>query len=145
MKFPFFLSKCHQYTLSGNNPCLPQNVSILFYFFIFIFLTFIYFWDTERQSMSGAGAEREGDTESEADSRLWAISPEPDAGLKLRDREIVTWAEVGRLTDWATQAPLSSLFLNNFGCCFVCLFVCLLCLWTRGYLYFFQATSVYSF
>ena len=66
---------------------------------------FIYFWDRERQSMSGGGAEREGDTESEAGSRLWAISPEPDAGLELTDREIVTRAEVGRLTDWATQAP----------------------------------------
>ena len=55
--------------------------------------------------MNGVRAEREGDTESEAGSRLWAISPEPDAGLELADREIVTWAEVGRLTDWATQAP----------------------------------------
>ena len=54
--------------------------------------------------MNGGGAEKEGDTESEAGSRLWAISPEPDAGLELMDREIVTWAEVGRLTDWATQA-----------------------------------------
>ena len=42
--------------------------------------------------MSREGAEREGDTESEAGSRLWAIiSPESDAGLKLTDREIVTW------------------------------------------------------
>ena len=55
--------------------------------------------------MNGGGAEREGDTELEAGSRLWAISPEPDAGLELADREIMTWAEVGRLTDWATQAP----------------------------------------
>ena len=62
--------------------------------------------------MNGGGAEREGDTESETGSRLWAISPEPDAGLKLMDREIVTWAEVGRLTDWATQAPLDE-FLNT--------------------------------
>ena len=55
--------------------------------------------------MNGGGAERERDTESEAGSRLWAVSPKPDAGLKLTDREIVTWAEVGRLTDWATQVP----------------------------------------
>ena len=40
--------------------------------------------------MNGGGAEREGDTESETGSRLWAISPEPDAGLELMDREIVT-------------------------------------------------------
>ena len=41
--------------------------------------------------MNGGEAEREGDTESEAGSRLGAISPEPDAGLELTDREIVTW------------------------------------------------------
>ena len=66
---------------------------------------FIYFWDRERQSMNGGGSEREGDTESETGSTLWAVSTEPDAGLELTDREIVTWAEVGHLTNWATQAP----------------------------------------
>ena len=57
----------------------------------FFFNVLIYFWDRERQSMNGGGAEREGDTESETGSRLRAISPEPDAGLELTDREIVTW------------------------------------------------------
>ena len=33
---------------------------------------------------------REGDTESEAGSRLRAVSREPDAGLELTNREIVT-------------------------------------------------------
>ena len=51
---------------------------------------FIYFLDRERQSMSGAGAEREGDTESEADSRLRAVSTDPDSGFKHTNREIVT-------------------------------------------------------
>ena len=69
------------------------------YFILFYFSTFIYFWDRERQSMNGGGAEREGDTELETGSTLWAISTEPDAGLELTDREIMTWAEVGRLTD----------------------------------------------
>ena len=55
--------------------------------------------------MNRGGAEREGDTESETGSRLWAVSTEPDTGLELTDREIMTWAEVGRLTDQATQAP----------------------------------------
>ena len=41
--------------------------------------------------MNGGGAEREGDTEAETGSRLRAVSPEPDAGLELTDREIVTW------------------------------------------------------
>ena len=40
--------------------------------------------------MSGRGAEREGDPEFEAGSRLYAVSTEPDAGLELTDREIVT-------------------------------------------------------
>ena len=40
--------------------------------------------------MNGGGAEREGDTEWEAGSRLRAVSAEPDAGLELPDREIVT-------------------------------------------------------
>ena len=40
--------------------------------------------------MSGEDAEREGDTESEAGSRLCAVSKEPDAGLELTSREIMT-------------------------------------------------------
>ena len=70
----------------------------LFIFFLFFFLiffsTFIHFWDRERQSMNGGGAEREADTESETGSRLRAISSEPDAGLELTDREIVTWLKL---------------------------------------------------
>ena len=46
--------------------------------------------DRERQSTSRGGAEREGDTETEAGSRLRAVSTEPDAGLELTDREIMT-------------------------------------------------------
>ena len=34
--------------------------------------------------------EREGDTESEAGSRLQTVSTEPNAGLKLMDRKIMT-------------------------------------------------------
>ena len=60
--------------------------------------------------MNGGGAEREGDTESETGSRLLAISPEPDAGLELTDREIVTWLKSDvtwlQSVDCATQAPL---------------------------------------
>ena len=43
----------------------------------------------------GRGREIEGDTESETGSRLRAISTEPDAGLELTDREIVTWLKSG--------------------------------------------------
>ena len=55
--------------------------------------------------MNGGGAETEGETECEAGSRLWAVSTEPDMGLKLTDCEIMTWAEVKHSTDWATQEP----------------------------------------
>ena len=40
--------------------------------------------------MNGGGSEREGDTESEIGSRLGAVSTEPDVGLELTDREIMT-------------------------------------------------------
>ena len=81
------------------------------FIFFFNFFFNVYFWDRERQSVNRWGAEREGDTESETGSRLWAVSTEPDAGLELTDREIMTWAEVGRLTDQATQAPLQLIIL----------------------------------
>ena len=40
--------------------------------------------------MNGGRSEREGDTDSETGSRLRAVSTEPDAGLELTIREIVT-------------------------------------------------------
>ena len=77
--------------------------------FAFLFLKFflfnVYFWQRERQSTSRGGAEREGDTESETGSRLRGVSTERKAGLEPTNCEIMTWANVGRLTDWATQPP----------------------------------------
>ena len=72
---------------------------------------FIYFWERERErdrqtdSTSGGGAKMEEDTESDTGFRLWAVSREPDTGLELTNHEIMTWAKVRHLTDWATQAP----------------------------------------
>ena len=63
--------------------------------------------------MNGGGSEREGDTESKTGSTLWAVSAGPDTELELRDRKIMTWAEVGHLTYWATQAPLDMISLIN--------------------------------
>ena len=40
--------------------------------------------------MSRGEAEREGDTEPKADSRLRAVSTEPDAGLRLMNCEITS-------------------------------------------------------
>ena len=60
------------------------------------------FWgggDRERQSTSGGGAESKGDTESEAGYRFRAVSTEPNAGLEPTNREILSSAEVGHLTD----------------------------------------------
>ena len=51
---------------------------------------FVYFGERDRARQSRGGAEREGDTESEAGSRLRADGTEPDVGLQLTDREIVT-------------------------------------------------------
>ena len=38
-------------------------------------------------------------------SRLHAENSKPDAGLELRSCEIMTWAQVGRPTDWAIWVP----------------------------------------
>ena len=81
---------------------------------------FIYFWERERERererqrdrKSEGGEEREGDTESKAGSRLWAVSTEPDVRLEPTNHKVMTWAEFGRLTDWATQVPQGSSIFN---------------------------------
>ena len=69
--------------------------------------------ERECVSMRGKSRESESETESEAGSKLWAVSTEPHAGLELENREIMTWAEVGRLTYWATQEPLYLFLLER--------------------------------
>ena len=69
-----------------------------------IFNIYLFLRETETE-WEGVGAKREGGTESAAGSRLRAVSTEPNAGFKLMSCEILTWAEVGCSTDWATQAP----------------------------------------
>ena len=64
----------------------------------FIFLC-LFLREGQRQRVTGGGAERVEDTECKAGSRLRAVSTEPDAGLELMNREIVTRTEVGRLAD----------------------------------------------
>ena len=82
-----------------------ERLSLNLFFKFFFNVLFIF--ETERDRAWTEEGQWEGDIESETGSRLWAVSTEPDAGLELMDREIMTWAEVDRLTDWATQAPLS--------------------------------------
>ena len=67
---------------------------------------FIYFWERERerQSASKEGAEREREIQNPKQAPGSALSAEPNTELKPTSHEIMSWAEVGRLTDWATQA-----------------------------------------
>ena len=86
---------------------------------------FIYFWQRERERESAHARERtwagegqrKGDTESEAGSRLRAVSTEPDAGLELTDREIMTRAWDGCSTNWATQVPHCLPYFLMVVCC----------------------------
>ena len=90
----------------------------VFFFFLMFFKN--HFWEREterqRQSLSGGGAEREGDTGSKAGSRLWAASIEPDVELEPTNHGIMPWAEVRRLTNWATQAPQTVVVLSPQTC-----------------------------
>ena len=74
-----------------------------------MFDVYLFLRDRETKLMQG-GEEREGGIESEAGSRVWAVSIETDAELKLRSCEIMTWDEVRCLTDWATQASQNNYF-----------------------------------
>ena len=47
-------------------------------------------FERERDRIRGWEGPRDRDTESEAGSRLRAVSTEPDTGLELTSREIVT-------------------------------------------------------
>ena len=60
----------------------------------------------EKETENEQGRGRETDTESEAGSRLLADRTEPDAGLELTNGEIMTWAKVRHLINWATQGLL---------------------------------------
>ena len=64
--------------------------------------------ERERNRVWVEEGQSEGDTESEAGSRFWAVSTELHIGLELTNREIMTLAVVGRLTNWATQGPQKS-------------------------------------
>ena len=59
----------------------------------------LFTWNSSVCSVGSMSSGREGDTESETGSRLLAVSTEPDVGLELTDREIMTGAKVGHLTD----------------------------------------------
>ena len=66
--------------------------------------------ERERERAWTGKRQKERERESKAGSRLWAVSTEPNAGLESTNREIMTWAKIGRLTDRATQMPLTPFF-----------------------------------
>ena len=74
---------------------------------------FIFNFERKRQSRSVGGAEREMEIQNPqqaSGSELSAQPPTWDAGLELTCCEIMTRAEVRRLTNWATQVSLESMF-----------------------------------
>ena len=77
----------------------------------FFLMFFFYFW--ERDRARAREGQRERETQSEAGSKLWTVSTEPDVGLESTNHEIMIWADVGHLTNWATQVPR---FLNLKNC-----------------------------
>ena len=92
-----YLSKYLQSSLYIFFSDTEMPIQIICQFLKIWFEMFIYLRERDR---TGAGrAEREGDTESKGGSRLRAVSTEPDEELELTNREIMTGAEVGRLTD----------------------------------------------
>ena len=79
-----------------------------FHIFIYCFLIFlnVYFW--EREYERGRGRGREAQKLKQAPGSELS---EPSAGLEPTNCEVMTWAEVQGLTDWATQTPLLLLLL----------------------------------
>ena len=71
---------------------------------------FIFERGRDRDRVKVGEGQREPETQNlkqAPGSELWPLSTEPDAGLKLRNPEILTWAEVGCSTDRATVDGVS--------------------------------------
>ena len=101
----FFFSYLNK---EGWDACTIMKWQSFYFSFIKIFFNVYLFLrererEREKETESRGGTEREGDTESEADPRLHVGNTYPDVGLEIMNREIMTWAEVGCLTDWASQ------------------------------------------
>ena len=94
------------------------NIQYFFWMFLFYFWEWVCVWERDRDRervRERAGGEAGGGQrfrESQTGSKLWAVSTEPDVGLELTNCKIMTWAEVGHLTDWATQASLKHAFIT---------------------------------
>ena len=66
---------------------------------LIFFNAYLFFESKQGRDFGGVGGETEDTKQFCANSR------EPDAGLKLMTLEIITWAQVGHSTNWATQVP----------------------------------------
>ena len=113
-KHSFSLLKFKLFDISVSNQKWMYYKDLFFK----IFFMFIYFWEREKERDRAWVGERQRARETQnpkqapgselsAESRTW--------GLNSQTRcEIMTWAEVRHLTDWAIQEPHQDLFV-----CFV--------------------------
>ena len=99
--------------------CFHNFIFILFYFYFreseragergwgrerICVYVYLFIFEREREHKQWRGRERETQNPKQAPgSELSAQSPY--VGLEPTNREIVTWAKIRCLTDWATQAP----------------------------------------
>ena len=70
------------------------NILLIYYFsaFFFFFLFWsLFIWETERERVGERQRER---GRERIPSRLHTVTVEPDVGLKLTNRKIMTWAEM---------------------------------------------------
>ena len=67
-----------------------QKQSAYWSFFFFFFNVCLFLRERKRECEQGRGREREGDTELEVGFRALSVLTEPDTGVKLRNREIMT-------------------------------------------------------
>ena len=93
-----------------KNPNL-KNLFFKIFLHVYLFLR-------ERRTVRVAEGQREKETQNPKQAPGFKLSAQsPTRGLELTKREIMTWAEVGRLTNWATQVPpnLKSLIENFYN------------------------------
>ena len=76
----------------------------------FIFLMFIYLKERERASMWAQVGERERQMKRK-NAKQVPLGTEPDVGLDLTNREIMTWAQIKSwMLNWVTLAPQNFIF-----------------------------------
>ena len=78
-------------------------------FTVFLNVYFLFLRDREQERVW----EVQGGWGQRIQSGLCADNREPDAGLEFTNCDIMIWAEVGHLTDWAIQGPHMFGFVRN--------------------------------